>query len=115
MTKNLIIAVLALLSVILGFLAFNYYIYYEKQGGMDSAMHEMTGSLDGLEGDALDEAFLESMIVHHEGAVEMAERILEGSSREELRTLAATIIEAQTKEIEQMRTWQTEWFTPHAH
>ena len=64
--------------------------------------------LEGKSGDALDRAFLEGMIPHHQGAIDMAQ-YLEKSERPELQQLGKDIIEAQTKEIEQMQNWLKEW------
>ena len=77
---------------------------------MDDMMGSMMSGLEGKTGDAFDKAFIEGMIVHHEGAVKMAEKVLEVSTRPELRTLATNIISAQTSEIAQMNAWLTEWF-----
>lgn len=77
---------------------------------MAAMMHDMNAALEGKSGAEFDKAFLSEMIVHHEGAVEMAKQVLERSTRPELRTLAQDIIEAQTKEIQMMRTWETQWF-----
>lgn len=76
---------------------------------MNHAMDAMTGSLEGKTGDELDRAFLDEMIVHHEGAIEMAE-LVKNSEHKELRNLSAAIIKAQTKEIDQMKKWKTSWF-----
>lgn len=78
--------------------------------GMDDMMNSMMSGLEGKTGDAFDKAFIEGMIVHHEGAVVMAEKVLEVSTRPELRTLATNIISAQTSEITQMKSWLIEWF-----
>lgn len=67
-------------------------------------------SLEGKTGDAFDQAFLKEMIVHHEGAVVMAQQVLATSKRPELIKLANDIISAQTKEIAQMKEWQKAWF-----
>ncbi len=80
------------------------------QMGMHGAMGGMMMGLQGKTGDALDEAFLQGMIIHHQGAVEMAEALLDGTKRPELIQLANDIISAQTKEIEMMRGWLQEWF-----
>lgn len=56
-----------------------------------------------------DQQFLSDMIVHHESAVQMSKQVLEHTSRKEVRSLAVAIIEAQTKEIEQMKNWLQEW------
>jgi len=57
-----------------------------------------------------DAQFIDSMLEHHQGAVEMAEQVLEEAEHEELRTLAEAIIAAQTQEIEQMTAWRESWY-----
>lgn len=78
------------------------------------SMHDMMGSmmsgLSGKTGDEFDKAFLEEMIIHHEGAVEMARAVLATSKRPELLKLANDIIAAQTNEIGMMKKWKAEWF-----
>jgi uncharacterized protein (DUF305 family) len=77
---------------------------------MDSAMTSMTVGLEGKRGADFDHAFVDEMIVHHEGAVAMAEAALERAERQEVKNLAREIIEAQTREIGMMRGWLEEWF-----
>ena len=38
----------------------------------DMSMSQMTGSLQGKQGDDFDQAFISAMIEHHQGAVDMA-------------------------------------------
>ena len=64
--------------------------------------------LEGKTGDALDRAFLEGMIPHHQAAVDMA-KYLAGSKHPELVQLGADIIATQTKEIERMQQWMKDW------
>lgn len=71
-------------------------------------MDDMSKMLEGKTGDELDRAFIEGMIPHHQAAVDMA-RALTGAKHPELRAMGEEIISAQTREIEQMRTWQREW------
>lgn len=78
--------------------------------GMGDMMEDMSALLEGKEGDEFDEAFLEMMIVHHEGAVEMAELALESAGHQEIKDLAEAIISAQNVEIEQMEAWQEDWY-----
>lgn len=56
-----------------------------------------------------DKAFIEEMIPHHRMAVMMANMLLQGTNRPEMKKLAQDIISAQTKEINQMRKWYTAW------
>jgi uncharacterized protein (DUF305 family) len=77
---------------------------------MHDMMDHMMYSLEGKTGDDFDRAFLEEMIVHHEGAVLMAREVLKISEKTELRNLANEIITAQEKEIEMMNNWLKEWF-----
>ena len=77
---------------------------------MDNAVSGMMADLEGKTGDAFDKAFLEEMVIHHEGAVEMAKLVLSTSKRPELIKVANEIISAQTKEIEMMNAWNKNWF-----
>ena len=78
--------------------------------GMHGSMNGMMFGISGKQGDEFDKAFLSEMVIHHEGAVIMAEDVLATSKRPELLTLAKDIISAQTKEINQMKTWYKKWY-----
>ena len=82
--------------------------------GVDSSSHmghAMMGMLDEDEMQALQEAtgadfdrlFLEGMIKHHEGAIDMAQMVID-SKNPEVANLAEAIITAQEAEIKRMRT-----------
>ena len=75
---------------------------------MSMSMADMSKMMAGKTGDALDRAFLEGMIPHHQAAVDMA-KYLAGSDKPELVKLGSDIITAQTKEIEQMQKWMKDW------
>lgn len=77
---------------------------------MEAMMKQMNAGLVGKTGDEFDKAFLKEMIVHHEGAVEMAKLALTNARHQEIKNLAQAIIEAQNKEIADMKNWQTTWF-----
>lgn len=77
---------------------------------MSGVMQNMTGSLDNKTGDDFDKAFLAAMIVHHEGAVDMATTALAKAKHQEIKDLAKAIIGAQTQEIGQMKAWQAAWY-----
>lgn len=78
---------------------------------MHGAMNNMMSGISGKMGDDLDKAFIDEMIVHHEGAVEMAETLLQGTKRTELLNLVKNIITAQTQEIQMMKEWRKKWFS----
>jgi len=83
----------------------------DNSSGMSGMMMDMNAALRGKTGDALDKAFIDEMIVHHEGAVEMAQILLAGTKRPELIKLGNDIVTAQTGEIEMMKQWRTDWFS----
>ncbi len=66
------------------------------------------GQVDQAHNDA-DTMFAQMMIVHHEGAIEMADLAVEKAASEEVRTLAEGISAAQGPEIEQMTSWLETW------
>ena len=82
----------------------------EAGHGMNMSMNEMSGMLAPLSGDEFDEMFLEMMISHHRGAIDMANLALEKSQRKEIKDLANDIISAQTSEIKMMEDWMGSWF-----
>ena len=77
---------------------------------MDDMMESMNAGLQGKVGDDFDKAFIDEMIVHHQGAVEMAQLALTNAKHQEIKTLANAIIKAQTDEIEQMKGWLKGWY-----
>lgn len=78
--------------------------------GMADMMASMNAELEGKTGDAFDQAFLSEMIVHHQGAVEMAQLALTNAKHQEIKDLAKAIISAQNEEIADMKMWQNEWY-----
>lgn len=78
--------------------------------GMGNAMDDMMAGLQGKTGDAFDQAFLSEMIVHHQGAVQMAQVALQNAKHQEIKSLAQAIIAAQTSEINKMQTWGKSWY-----
>ncbi len=84
---------------------------------MDPGMKGMDrGSMGGMSMDLgpadanLDLRFIDAMTPHHQGATEMAKEAQQKSKRPEIQKLAANIIQAQDKEIAQMKQWRTAWY-----
>lgn len=92
----------------------------EKMSGMDRGSGEMKGMKEGSGGMASemvmkdgkysDERFIDAMIPHHEGAVEMAEVGLKNAEHEEIKQLSEEIISAQQAEIEELKSIKQEEF-----
>lgn len=78
-----------------------------QMGGMDHGDGMMSdqdmAELSSAEGDDASRLFLEQMIVHHEGAVDMAEAAISDAENEDVLELAETIIASQTTEIATMK------------
>jgi uncharacterized protein (DUF305 family) len=63
----------------------------------------MMGDGTKLSGKALDTWFLQGMIMHHMGAVQMAEKVLQLDTRKEVSDFAREVIRVQSEEIAQMK------------
>ena len=79
----------------------------QQMDGMDHSDGMMTeddmAALESADGPEASRLFLEQMIVHHEGAVEMAQTQVDDGSNPDAVELAQTIIDAQTAEIQEMQ------------
>lgn len=73
------------------------------------SMAEMSEQLENLSGDDFDKAFIEMMIAHHQGAIDMAELSPDRAKHDEVKKLSEDIISAQQKEIADMKQWQEDW------
>jgi uncharacterized protein (DUF305 family) len=80
------------------------------EGAMDHSMHGSDGmmteqdmsELKNASGKGFDTAFMEMMIKHHQGAVEMARTEQADSAYAPAKKMAGQIITSQSAEIEQM-------------
>jgi uncharacterized protein (DUF305 family) len=82
----------------------------QQSGSMQSTMNTMMQSMHGKTGDDFDKTFMQEMIIHHQGAIEMAQAALQSAKHDEIKQMANDIIAAQTKEIDQMKGWQKQWY-----
>jgi uncharacterized protein (DUF305 family) len=108
MSKNATLALIVVVAL-LGGLAIGYGIRTdERESRQNTGRNAGMGGM--MMGDNIDQGFIEQMIPHHEGAIAMATIALERSERPEMLALARAIIEAQQKEITDMRAWHKAWF-----
>ena len=81
----------------------------EKMTTMNAEMVQHLGPADA----DYDHRFIDMMIPHHEGAVQMAKDALQKSQRPEIKKFAEEIIAAQEKEIAQLKAWGEQWYHKH--
>ena len=72
-------------------------------------MQQMSGMLKGKTGDDFDKAFISGMIEHHQGAIDMANLAKQSAKHAEIKQMAHDIVSAQSKEIDMMKSWQSQW------
>lgn len=84
---------------------FRYDGYGMMNWGNNSAPIQRTAGVS-----TIDQHFIEQMIPHHDGAIAMANLAQTKATHPEIKTLAEAILEAQTKENQEMRSWYTDWF-----
>lgn len=82
-----------------------------SETGMNMSMNGMMSQMSAVTGIERDEQFLRMMVVHHQGAIAMAESIKTTTERQELKEMADSIISAQSEEIDQMKQWLQDWFS----
>lgn len=76
---------------------------------MYASMQASTEGLAKKTGDDFDKAFIDEMIMHHEGAIDMARLAEKNAKHDEIKQLSKDIISAQESEIFKMKQWQINW------
>ena len=69
----------------------------------ETEMHRLMAEASG---ETIDQAYIAKMVAHHEGAIAMAQVALRESQDPEIRRMALAVIDAQTREIAEMKAWQ---------
>lgn len=82
----------------------------QTMGGMSGGTDPMTASLQNLSGQDFEIKFMQDMIAHHQGAVDMAKLVPTHTTRPELLKLSQDIIASQSSEITQMTGWLASWY-----
>ena len=59
---------------------------------------------------AFDQQFIDMMVPHHQGAVEMARIAQQRAEHAEIKQMAEDIAKSQSSEIDQMKAWRKQWF-----
>ena len=58
----------------------------------------------------LDQLFIDMMVPHHQGAVEMALVAQARAEHQDIQDMAQAILQSQSAAIDQMRTWRLAWY-----
>jgi uncharacterized protein (DUF305 family) len=79
-----------------------YRQWFKEDLPSQNVYHPMMRPLDNLSGKELDKQFLEDMILHHQGAIKMAEEIKRFTNKPEIQQIIETIIKIQSEEIKKI-------------
>lgn len=82
----------------------------DLRGMSDEAMGMHMDASSLKTANPFDRAFIDMMIPHHQGAINMAKTQLAKGLNAEVKTLARAVIAAQAKEIAQMQQWRKSWY-----
>lgn len=75
---------------------------------MDASSEQMPHNMMNMD---IDLWFINNMIMHHQGALEMANAALKNAEHPEILALAQSIVTTQQKEIDQMKQFKTAWYS----
>lgn len=85
-----------------------YQSWYGKAYVADpNAYTPMMRDLSNLQGAALDKVYLEDMVMHHMGAIMMAQSVQPYIEHKEVKELSKAIIDSQSREIKEMQAFLT--------
>lgn len=76
----------------------------------EAGMHEDSAVMLEAATKDFDKAFIDEMIPHHQGAIRMARVALDDTEDAEIRELANAIVDAQSREIDEMNRWRKRWY-----
>jgi uncharacterized protein (DUF305 family) len=79
-------------------------------GSMSMGSKGMAKQMVMENGKYSDEAFIDAMVPHHQGAIAMAEVALKNAEHEEIKELSRNIISSQQSEIEELKSIKKEEF-----
>lgn len=78
----------------------------QNMSRMNSMMVSMLGAADST----YEMRFIDLMVPHHQSALMMAEDALTKAQHPELKSMAQMMIDAQRKEISQLKSWRQQWY-----
>jgi uncharacterized protein (DUF305 family) len=82
-----------------------------NHGSMDMGSNGMARQMVMENGKYSDKAFIDAMVPHHQGAIEMAREALKNAEHAEIKELSRNIISSQQAEIEELKAIKEEFGT----
>ena len=79
-------------------------------GSMGMGSNGMAKQMVMKNGKYSDEAFIDAMVPHHQGAIEMAKVALKNAEHEEIKELSRNIVSSQRAEVEELKSIKKEEF-----
>ncbi len=84
-----------------------------NQGNTPATSEATSGQMMGGSPTArgeFDQMFIDMMVPHHQSAIEMAQIEQQQGENSELKQMAASIIQSQQAEIDQLQKWRQQWY-----
>jgi uncharacterized protein (DUF305 family) len=78
---------------------------YQYEYTTNTAYVPMMGDLTALKGTELEKAYIQGMIGHHQGAIEMAKQVLTFHPKPEVKNMVDEIISVQSAEVKTLQEW----------
>ena len=66
-------------------------------------MQDMMQQMSGVEAASIDEAFAQMMIIHHQGAINMASQVMQSGDNNEIKQRAQQLITTKQQEVERLQ------------
>jgi uncharacterized protein (DUF305 family) len=95
-------------SMISGLLITNY--TQAQSPNLEHDSHHPSTSQKPMMMTQFDQHFIEMMIPHHQGAIDMSDLALSRAKHPQIKNLAIAIQKNQAREIQQMRAWYKSWY-----
>ena len=87
------------------------FLFLTACGGASPSTAGMEHDMSKMDSEGpYDALFIDSMIIHHQGAIEMANQALKEATRPEIKAMAEAVIKAQEAENAQMQQWRQSWY-----
>ncbi|GIZ53297.1 DUF305 domain-containing protein [Noviherbaspirillum aridicola] len=82
----------------------------DAHGGKGPMSHDTMKSSPNAARAAFDHQFIDTMIVHHQSAIDMAQLVDKRAGHDELKQMARKMMDDQQREISQLQDWKQQWY-----